>query len=175
MARYECKWMRAKFPKGAHVLEFTRMQDPVGVDKNGEKIFFGVLDTANPEILRAMPGETPESLDAWLQSRRQFKERVPGVDGVWLESERLGKVIVGHEKNGAVKTLMGYGEKMLRSILAAAGKSFPVTASLEELAIEASALDAQKFAPPPADPVAAVGAPDESEAPADQPGPKRKK
>ena len=126
------------------------MDEPIGLDRNGERIYFGTVDTGSAETLRAMPGETTESLDAWIQSRRQFKDRVPGIKGVWLESERLGKVIVGHENDGKFKWLMGMGAAYLRDLLAKAGKAFPMSASDQELAAAAAALDASKIGGTPA-------------------------
>lgn len=133
------------------------MLRPIGLDDNGEKIFFGQLDTADLNVLNALPGETTETLDAFIQGRPEFQKRVPGEIGIWFESERLGKIVVGHQKDGAIAKMKALGQKMLRAMLAAAGQSFPVTASTDELALAAAELDESKFQPKPLEKVAAVG------------------
>lgn len=145
MAKYECIHKRAIFPKGAIALTFKPMKDPVGLDKDHKPIFFGALDTANAELLQAAVGETTESLDAFLQSRDDFKNRVVGKAGIWLEEERIGKVVVGYKDEGKMEFVTRLGLKGLRSILAIAGKPFAPTDGVKELAAAAAQLTAAEF------------------------------
>jgi hypothetical protein len=157
------------------VLEFQCMTKPVGLDENGEKIFFGVLDTADSNILAAFPEETTETLDAWIQSRVEFQKRIVGVTGIWLEHERLGKVIVGYKQDGAIEKMKALGQKMLRAMLSAAGRSFPVTATDDELALAAVELKADDFEPKPTARVAEVGSAPMEDEPRPKPDSQKRK
>jgi len=139
--RYECKYKRGVFPKGAHAVEFKIMQEAVGLDKLGEKIFFGVFNSASESVLASMPGETTESLDNFIQGLPDFINRKPGEFGIWPEAERLGKIVVGHEQDGKLKYLRGLGVDLLKRMLALGGKPVPMNATEDQLVLEAAKLD----------------------------------